>query len=95
MIYLADEQLCLVAVRVSCSLAQLALEEVVQPQALLALSNLQPRCQAPVPVPVPVLYAGDLARLSAKPKEPHLQEASERLRNAVQVQTKQTSHRRH
>ncbi|XP_072557489.1 breast cancer type 2 susceptibility protein isoform X5 [Paramormyrops kingsleyae] len=81
-IYLADEQLRLVAVRVSCSLLQLALGEVVQSQALLALSNLQPRCQAPVPVPV--LYAGDLALVSAKPKEPHQQEASERLRNAVQ-----------
>ncbi|XP_048836639.1 breast cancer type 2 susceptibility protein isoform X3 [Brienomyrus brachyistius] len=79
-IYLADEQLHLVAVRVSCSLLQLALEELVQSQALLALSNLQPRCQAPVPI----LYAGDLALVSAKPKEPQLQEASERLRNAVQ-----------
>ncbi|KPP59928.1 breast cancer type 2 susceptibility protein-like, partial [Scleropages formosus] len=81
-VYLANECLDLVAVRCSCNLAQLAVEEVVRPQALLAFSNLQLCCDTSAPMPV--LYAGDLALFSANPQEPHLQEACLRMRKAVQ-----------
>ncbi|XP_018620247.2 breast cancer type 2 susceptibility protein isoform X1 [Scleropages formosus] len=81
-VYLANECLDLVAVRCSCSLAQLAVEEVVRPQALLAFSNLQLCCDTSAPMPV--LYASDLALFSANPQEPHLQEACLRMKKAVQ-----------
>ncbi|KAJ8368506.1 hypothetical protein SKAU_G00085340 [Synaphobranchus kaupii] len=81
-LYLADEHQDFVSVRINGNLAQLALEEVVKPQALLALSNLQLRHQSPSPIPG--LYAGELALFSTNPKEPHLQEACARLRNIAQ-----------
>ncbi|XP_035240203.1 breast cancer type 2 susceptibility protein [Anguilla anguilla] len=85
-LYLADGHQDFVSVRIGASLAQLALEEVVKPRALLALSNLQPghRTAVPAPAPVPALYAGELALFSTNPKEPHLQEACAHLRSIAQ-----------
>ncbi|KAG7471233.1 hypothetical protein MATL_G00122260 [Megalops atlanticus] len=81
-LYLMDEQQDFVSVRSSSSLAQLAIEDLVKPQALLAISNLQLQHQPSKPIPA--LYAGELSLFSAKPKEAYLQEACERLRAIVQ-----------
>ncbi|XP_061073752.1 breast cancer type 2 susceptibility protein [Conger conger] len=81
-LYLADGHQDFVSVRINTSLAQLALEELVKPQALLALSNLQLGHQAPAAIPA--LFAGELALFSTNPKEPHLQEACAHLRNIAQ-----------
>lgn len=84
MLYLVDGKLKFVKVHCCSSLAQTGLEDVVKPQALLALSNLQLRAQSSSPVPT--LYTGDLTVFSTNPKEAHLQEAVTQLRNLVQVQ---------
>ncbi|XP_030634017.1 breast cancer type 2 susceptibility protein [Chanos chanos] len=80
-LYLVDENHNFVSVRSKSSLTQLALDDLVKPLALLAISNLQlkqPRA------PIPCLYAGDLALFSTSPKEPHLQEATGRLKTFAQ-----------
>ncbi|XP_076002331.1 breast cancer type 2 susceptibility protein [Genypterus blacodes] len=82
--YLADGDLNFVKVRCFSSLAQSGLEEVVKPQTLLALSNLQLRAQPSAPIPL--LYAGDLTLFSTNPKEMHLQGFFSQLRNMVQDQ---------
>uniref|UniRef100_A0A3Q1AWU5 Tower domain-containing protein n=1 Tax=Amphiprion ocellaris TaxID=80972 RepID=A0A3Q1AWU5_AMPOC len=82
--YLADGNLNFVKVRCFSSLSQSGLEDVVKPNVLLALSNLQLRGQSMHPTPV--VYAGDLTVFSTNPKEAHLQESLSQLRNVVQVQ---------
>ncbi|XP_023118617.1 breast cancer type 2 susceptibility protein [Amphiprion ocellaris] len=80
--YLADGNLNFVKVRCFSSLSQSGLEDVVKPNVLLALSNLQLRGQSMHPTPV--VYAGDLTVFSTNPKEAHLQESLSQLRNVVQ-----------
>uniref|UniRef100_A0A672Q9F0 Breast cancer type 2 susceptibility protein homolog n=1 Tax=Sinocyclocheilus grahami TaxID=75366 RepID=A0A672Q9F0_SINGR len=82
LLHLVDENFDLVSVRTYSSLEQLALEELVKPRALVALSNLQAR---PYSGPVPSLYAGEQAVFSVNPKESHLQEAMTRLKTFVQT----------
>lgn len=77
-----DENFDLVSVRTYSSLEQLAVEELVKPRALLALSNLQVRLLSG---PVPSLYAGEQALFSINPKESYLQEAMAHLKTFVQV----------
>ncbi|KAM9733870.1 breast cancer type 2 susceptibility protein isoform 2-T2 [Menidia menidia] len=82
--YLADGKLNLVKVRLFSSLSQAALEDVVKPRVLLALSNLQLRGQSMFPTPV--VYAGDLTAFSSNPKEVHLQDSLSHLRSLLQGQ---------
>uniref|UniRef100_A0A671L2V7 Breast cancer type 2 susceptibility protein homolog n=1 Tax=Sinocyclocheilus anshuiensis TaxID=1608454 RepID=A0A671L2V7_9TELE len=82
LLHLVDENFDLVSVRTYSSLEQLAVEELVKPRALVALSNLQAR---PYSGPVPSLYAGEQAVFSVNPKESHLQEAMTRLKTFVQT----------
>ncbi|XP_051534410.1 breast cancer type 2 susceptibility protein isoform X2 [Myxocyprinus asiaticus] len=79
-LYLVDEKFDIVSVRTSINLEQLAVEELVKPRALVALSNLQLR---PFSGLVPSLYAGEQALFSINPKESHLQEAIARLKTFV------------
>ncbi|XP_067306546.1 breast cancer type 2 susceptibility protein [Pseudorasbora parva] len=81
-LHLVDENFDLVSVRTYSSLEQLAVEELVKPRALIALSNLQVR---PLSGPVPSLYAGEQAVFSVNPKESHLQEAMDHLKTFVQT----------
>ncbi|XDV32091.1 hypothetical protein PO909_002983 [Leuciscus waleckii] len=81
-LHLVDENFDLVSVRTYSSLEQLAVEELVKPRALIALSNLQVR---PLSGPVPSLYAGEQALFSVNPKESHLQEAMAHLKTFVQT----------
>ncbi|KAI7801012.1 breast cancer type 2 susceptibility protein [Triplophysa rosa] len=81
-LHLMDEKFDLVSVRTSGSLEQLAVEELVKPRALVALSNLQLR---QLSGPVPCLYAGEQALFSINPKESHLQEAMVHLKSLVQT----------
>ncbi|XP_060753690.1 breast cancer type 2 susceptibility protein isoform X3 [Neoarius graeffei] len=80
-LYFVDEKFDFVSVRIYSSLALLALEDLVKPLALLAVSNLQLRQQSG---PVPSLYAGEQALFSTSPKEPHLQEDLSRLKTFVE-----------
>ncbi|KAK2880881.1 hypothetical protein Q8A67_018149 [Cirrhinus molitorella] len=82
LLHLVDENFDLVSVRTYSSLEQLAVEELVKPRTLVALSNLQVR---PLSGPVPSLYAGEQAVFSVNPKESHLQEAMTRLKTFVQT----------
>lgn len=82
MLYFVDEKFDFVSVRIYSSLALLALEDLVKPLALLALSNLQLRQQSG---PVPNLYAGEQALFSTNPKELHLQEDISDLKTFVEV----------
>lgn len=77
-----DENFDLVSVRTYSSLEQLAVEELVKPRTLIALSNLQVRSLSG---PVPSLYAGEQALFSVNPKESHLQETMAHLKTFVQV----------
>ncbi|XP_051962648.1 breast cancer type 2 susceptibility protein [Xyrauchen texanus] len=79
-LYLVDEKFDLVSVRTSSNLEQLAVEELVKPRALVALSNLQLR---PFSGLVPSLYAGEQALFSINPKELHLKEAIAHLKTFV------------
>ncbi|KAJ0009470.1 hypothetical protein NQD34_001172, partial [Periophthalmus magnuspinnatus] len=80
--YLVDEGLNVVKVRVCGSLARCGWEDVVEPRVLVSLGNLQVRSQcASNP---PVLYAGDMTELSTNPREIHLQQGLGRLRQALQ-----------
>lgn len=81
-LYLVDEKFDFVSVRIYSSLALLALEDLVKPLALLAVSNLQLRQQSG---PVPSLYAGEQALFSTNPKEAYLQEDISRLKTFVEV----------
>ncbi|XP_067221883.1 breast cancer type 2 susceptibility protein [Chanodichthys erythropterus] len=81
-LHLVDENFDLVSVRTYSSLEHLAIEELVKPRALIALSNLQVR---PLSGPVPSLYAGEQALFSVNPKESHLQEAMAHLKTFVQT----------
>lgn len=81
-LHLMDEKFDLVSVRTSGSLEHLAIEELVKPYALVALSNLQLR---QLPGPVPCLYASENALFSINPKESHLQETMVHLKSFVQV----------
>ncbi|KAA0702152.1 Breast cancer type 2 susceptibility protein [Triplophysa tibetana] len=81
-LHLMDEKFDLVSVRTFGSLEQLAVEELVKPHALVALSNLQLR---QLSGPVPCLYAGEQALFSINPKESHLQEAMVHLKSLVQT----------
>ncbi|KAK7877718.1 hypothetical protein WMY93_031578 [Mugilogobius chulae] len=85
-LYLVDEDLNVVKVRATVSLAQCGWENLVQPHALLALSNLQVRGQCVCDPVVPVLYTGDMTELSTNPRESHLQQSLGRLRQALQDQ---------
>ncbi|XP_077422873.1 breast cancer type 2 susceptibility protein isoform X2 [Vanacampus margaritifer] len=82
--YLVDDQMNFVKVRCFSSLLQAGLADAVKAGALLALSNLQLRCQPTRPTPV--VYAGDLSVFSSNPKEEHLQKALGRLRNLLREQ---------
>ncbi|PWA28040.1 hypothetical protein CCH79_00012146, partial [Gambusia affinis] len=82
--YLVDGKKNFVKVRCFSSLTQAGLEDIVKPRVLLALSNLQLRGQSIHPTPV--LYAGDLTAFSTNPKEIHLQESLNQLKNVVQGQ---------
>ncbi|XP_054884160.1 breast cancer type 2 susceptibility protein [Poeciliopsis prolifica] len=82
--YLVDGKKIFVKVRCFSSLSQAGLEDIVKPRVLLALSNLQLRGQSIHPTPV--LYAGDLTAFSTNPKEIHLQESLNQLKNVVQSQ---------
>uniref|UniRef100_A0AAV2LBL0 Tower domain-containing protein n=1 Tax=Knipowitschia caucasica TaxID=637954 RepID=A0AAV2LBL0_KNICA len=81
--YLALE--CLSVVRVRCGLGPSRCEwdEVLQPHALLCITNLQVRfpCGS-----LPTLHTGDLTELSTQPREAYLQQGLSRLRQAVQDQ---------
>uniref|UniRef100_A0A3Q1EGA8 BRCA2 DNA repair associated n=1 Tax=Acanthochromis polyacanthus TaxID=80966 RepID=A0A3Q1EGA8_9TELE len=81
-LYLADGNLNFVKVRCFSSLSQSGLEDVVRPNVLLALSNLQLRGQSMHPTPV--VYAGDLTVFSTNPKEAHLQESLSQLKTMLQ-----------
>ncbi|XP_062873396.1 breast cancer type 2 susceptibility protein [Trichomycterus rosablanca] len=76
-LYLVDEKLDFVSVRICSSLTHLALEDLVKPLALLAVSNLQIR---QLSGSIPGLYAGEQALFSTHPKETHLQQAVARLK---------------
>ncbi|KAK3531907.1 hypothetical protein QTP70_034409 [Hemibagrus guttatus] len=80
-LYLVDEKFDFVSVRICSSLALLALEDLVKPLALLAVSNLQLRQQSG---PVPSLYAGEQALFSTNPKEAYLQEDVSHLKTFVE-----------
>ncbi|XP_014892348.1 breast cancer type 2 susceptibility protein [Poecilia latipinna] len=82
--YLVDGKKNFVKVRCFSSLSQAGLEDIVKPRVLLALSNLQLRGQSIHPTPV--VYAGDLTVFSTNPKEIHLQESLDQLKNVVQGQ---------
>ncbi|KAL7832112.1 hypothetical protein AOLI_G00296600 [Acnodon oligacanthus] len=80
-LYLVDDKFDFISVRSFTSLVQLAVEDLVKPFALLAVSNLQLR---ELSGPVPRLYAGEQALFSINPKETHLQEAVAHLKTFVQ-----------
>ncbi|MBN3314047.1 BRCA2 protein, partial [Atractosteus spatula] len=81
-VYLVNENQDFVAVKCWAGLSQLALEDIIQPRALLAVSNVQAR---PSPAAaVPTAYAAELSVFSANPKEAHLQAACTLLRSAAQ-----------
>ncbi|XP_076832358.1 breast cancer type 2 susceptibility protein isoform X2 [Brachyhypopomus gauderio] len=80
LLYLADGEFDFISVRISCGLVQLAVEDLVRPMALLAVSNLQLRQLC---APVPCLYAGEQALFSLHPKDAHLREAIARLKTSV------------
>ncbi|XP_055052858.2 LOW QUALITY PROTEIN: breast cancer type 2 susceptibility protein [Misgurnus anguillicaudatus] len=81
-LHLVDEKFDVVSVRLSSSLEQLAIEELIKPQALLALSNVQLR---QLSGPVPCLYAGEQTLFSINPKDSHLQEAMVHMKSFVQT----------
>lgn len=81
-LYFVDEKFDFVSVRICSSLALLALEDLVKPLALLAVSNLQLQQQSGQ---VPSLYAGEHALFSTNPKGPHLQEDFSHLKRFVEV----------
>ncbi|XP_077467699.1 breast cancer type 2 susceptibility protein [Stigmatopora argus] len=82
--YLVDCNMNFLKVRCFNSLLQAGLVEVVKPNVMLALSNIQLRGQSTQPTPV--VYAGDLATFSTNPKEEHLQQGLDRLRNRLRDQ---------
>ncbi|CAM9489638.1 unnamed protein product [Lampetra fluviatilis] len=84
-VVLADEGRRLANVRIWGGLAVAAAEELVRPQAILAITNLQWR---PAGAPragtaTPVLFAGELSSFSLNPKEQHLRHRHSALRAAV------------
>ncbi|XP_065136922.1 breast cancer type 2 susceptibility protein [Paramisgurnus dabryanus] len=81
-LHLVDEKFDMVSVRLSSSLEQLAIEELIKPQALLALSNVQLR---QLSGPVPCLYAGEQTLFSINPKDSHLQDAMVHMKSFVQT----------
>ncbi|KAI9547923.1 hypothetical protein NQZ68_012940 [Dissostichus eleginoides] len=82
--YLTDGEMNFVKVRCFSSFAQSGLEDLVKPNVLLALSNLQLRGQSTSPTPV--VYAGDLTVFSTNPKEVNLQKSLCQLRKLAQGQ---------
>ncbi|XP_035390284.1 breast cancer type 2 susceptibility protein isoform X2 [Electrophorus electricus] len=81
LVYLVDDGLDFVSVRTSGSLVQLAVEDLVRPMALLAVSNLRPQQLC---APVPDLYAGEQSLFSTHPKDPHIKGAMARINSFVQ-----------
>ncbi|XP_061421481.1 breast cancer type 2 susceptibility protein isoform X1 [Lethenteron reissneri] len=84
-VVLADEGRRLANVRIWGGLAVAAAEELVRPQAILAITNLQWR---PAGAPhagtaTPMLFAGELSSFSLNPKEQHLRHRHSALRAAV------------
>ncbi|XP_077578934.1 breast cancer type 2 susceptibility protein [Stigmatopora nigra] len=82
--YLVDCNMNFLKVRCFNSLLQAGLVEIVKPNVILALSNIQLRGQSTQPTPV--VYAGDLATFSTNPKEEHLQQGLDQLRNRLRDQ---------
>ncbi|XP_066555834.1 breast cancer type 2 susceptibility protein isoform X2 [Amia ocellicauda] len=80
-VYLVNGSQDFVAVKSWTGLSQMAVEDIVKPFSLLAVSNLQLRPSPPAAIPT--VHAGELAVFSANPKELHLQEAFKLLKNTV------------
>uniref|UniRef100_A0A8D0HAD5 Tower domain-containing protein n=1 Tax=Sphenodon punctatus TaxID=8508 RepID=A0A8D0HAD5_SPHPU len=83
LVYLSDENSNLVAIKIWVDLKQLAVEDIINPCTLISASNVQ--WQSEFRSEIPTLFAGDHTVFSASPKESHLQERFNKLKNTVEV----------
>nr|XP_033804342.1 breast cancer type 2 susceptibility protein isoform X3 [Geotrypetes seraphini] len=81
-VYLCDENHNLMAIKFWMDLSQLAIEDLIKPCTLIAAINLQWRQESNSAIRT--VFAGDFSMISANPKESHLQEAFNRLKNSIQ-----------
>ncbi|XP_060091287.1 breast cancer type 2 susceptibility protein [Heteronotia binoei] len=81
-LHLSDESHNLIAIQICTDFKHLAVEDSIVPTKLISASNLkwQPKFRADIPT----LLAGDLTAFSSNPKERHLQEQFNKLKNAVE-----------
>ncbi|XP_062957618.1 breast cancer type 2 susceptibility protein [Cynocephalus volans] len=78
LVYLSDECLNLLAIKFWIDLN----EDIIKPQMLIAASNLQ--WQPESKSGIPTLFAGDFSMFSASPKEGHLQETFNKMKNTIE-----------
>uniref|UniRef100_A0A7M4FUI4 BRCA2 DNA repair associated n=1 Tax=Crocodylus porosus TaxID=8502 RepID=A0A7M4FUI4_CROPO len=83
LVYLSDENLNLVAIKIWMDLKQLAVEDIIKPCTLISASNIQWQ-SANFRLEIPTLFAGDLSLFSANPKEGCLQERFNELKNTIE-----------
>ncbi|XP_074838457.1 breast cancer type 2 susceptibility protein [Carettochelys insculpta] len=81
-LYLSDEDHNLVAIKFWTDVKQLAIEDIINPFTLISASNLQWRSE--FKSEIPILFAGDLSIFSASPKDSHLQERFNKLKNITE-----------
>lgn len=84
LVYLSDENLNLVAIKIWMDLKQLAVEDIIKPCTLISASNIQWQ-SANFRLEIPTLFAGDLSLFSTNPKEGYLQERFNELKNTIEV----------
>ncbi|XP_025062869.1 breast cancer type 2 susceptibility protein isoform X3 [Alligator sinensis] len=83
LVYLSDENLNLVAIKIWMDLKQLAVEDIIKPCTLISASNIQWQ-SANFSLEIPTLFAGDLSLFSTNPKEGCLQERFNELKNTIE-----------
>ncbi|KYO26399.1 breast cancer type 2 susceptibility protein isoform B [Alligator mississippiensis] len=83
LVYLSDENLNLVAIKIWMDLKQLAVEDIIKPCTLISASNIQWQ-SANFRLEIPTLFAGDLSLFSTNPKEGYLQERFNELKNTIE-----------
>ncbi|XP_053564435.1 breast cancer type 2 susceptibility protein [Bombina bombina] len=80
-VYLSDEAYNFVAIKFWTDLGQLGFEEITKPCTYIAISNL--RWKSDCTSNIPTVYAGDLSLVCTNPKECHLQNAIQQLKNSI------------
>ncbi|XP_072171447.1 uncharacterized protein [Diadema setosum] len=85
-VYLSDEDGCLMAIKFWAGLKSLHLEDLLKPGTFVAASNLQYRqtsSQGAARVPLPLATASDYSSFTLNPRAPHLQSALNQTRRLI------------